>query len=253
MTSAEAEVNGPVLTKVNEVITRLNGLNFFSQNISTITGGSNVSPSPAPGPPRQTTIMYGEYINIALSTAKSITSYTIGCAQTGIRQPTKYALLGSTDGQNWNVVDQTPSNVSYSGYFSTRSVTATYKYYRIVVQSIADLQYWYLIINYIGLFNNGTRLFSTGNAISGSDNNVITNGNLTATITLSWLSNSSISGGMHTNTAGLLLNDSTDFNTLYTTAVVGWSVWLNQQLSYLQSIYVSGNANSSCSSTIVYV
>lgn len=54
MTSAEAEVNGPVLTKVNEVITRLNGLNFFSQNIATISatsGGSTPSPSPVPSGP----------------------------------------------------------------------------------------------------------------------------------------------------------------------------------------------------------
>ena len=36
LTAAEAEVNGPVLTKVNEVISRLNGLNFFSQNIETL-------------------------------------------------------------------------------------------------------------------------------------------------------------------------------------------------------------------------
>ena len=46
LTSAEAEVNGPVLTKVNEVINRLNGLNFFSQNIETIAAASSEPPAP---------------------------------------------------------------------------------------------------------------------------------------------------------------------------------------------------------------
>ena len=36
LSSAESAVSGPVSSKVNEVITRLNGLNFFSQNIETI-------------------------------------------------------------------------------------------------------------------------------------------------------------------------------------------------------------------------
>jgi hypothetical protein len=257
LTASESSVNGPLSAKVNEIVTRINGLNFFSQTISTLSGVTNSSPAPAssptPAPPRQTTTMYGEYINIALSSASAITSYIIGCAQAGIRQPTQYALLGSTDEQKWDVIDQTPSNVSYSGFFSTRSVTANFKYYRIVVQSLADLQYWYLIINYIGLFNNGTRLFSAGNTISGSDNHIITNGSLTATVTISWISNTSISGGMHTNTAGILINDSNDFNTLYNTAVVGWSVWTNEQVNYLQTLYPSGNASASCSATTVYV
>jgi hypothetical protein len=36
LTAAESSVSGPVTSKVNEVINRLNGLNFFSQTISTI-------------------------------------------------------------------------------------------------------------------------------------------------------------------------------------------------------------------------
>jgi len=36
LTSAESSVSGPVTSKVNEVIARLNGLNFFSENIATI-------------------------------------------------------------------------------------------------------------------------------------------------------------------------------------------------------------------------
>ena len=52
LSAAESSVSGPVSSKVNEVITRLNGLNFFSQPISTIAAnGSNSSPSPAPSPP----------------------------------------------------------------------------------------------------------------------------------------------------------------------------------------------------------
>ena len=36
LTAAENEVSGPVQSKVNEVITRLNALNFFSQTIATL-------------------------------------------------------------------------------------------------------------------------------------------------------------------------------------------------------------------------
>jgi hypothetical protein len=36
LTAAENEVNGPVQSKVNEVITRLNALNFFSQTIASL-------------------------------------------------------------------------------------------------------------------------------------------------------------------------------------------------------------------------
>jgi hypothetical protein len=50
MTAAESSVNGPVSSKVNEIITRLNGLNFFSQNIETIAATSGSTPSAPSGP-----------------------------------------------------------------------------------------------------------------------------------------------------------------------------------------------------------
>jgi hypothetical protein len=59
MTVIEGELTGDVPVKVNEIITRLNGLNFFSQNISSIAVFTPSSPyasspsayiSPAPAP-----------------------------------------------------------------------------------------------------------------------------------------------------------------------------------------------------------
>ena len=46
-TAIESDLTGGVPTKVNEIITRLNGLNFFSQNIATI---AVFTPEPSSGP-----------------------------------------------------------------------------------------------------------------------------------------------------------------------------------------------------------
>jgi hypothetical protein len=232
-----------------------NGTSYtFTVRATNATGTSAASSASSAVTPftifvNPTTLMYGHSITITLSTAQTINSYIIGSAQSTIRQPTKYALLASSDGIKWALVDQTASNVVYSGFFSTRSIpSVTFKYYRIVVQSIADLQYWYLVINYIGLLNNGTSLFPSG-TLSGTGNSVITNGSLTATVTVSWASDANISGPLATNIGGVLSNSTSDYNT----AILGWSTWLNEQLSYLQSIYPSGNANTLCPTSTVYI
>ena len=73
LSSAESSVSGPVSSKVNEIITRLNGLNFFSQNIATIaSSGSNASPSPAPSPYPQT-VYTGE---VGVGPSSWVTAYT---------------------------------------------------------------------------------------------------------------------------------------------------------------------------------
>ena len=46
-TAIENDITGAVPTKVNEIVTRLNGLNFFSQNIATI---ATFTPAPASAP-----------------------------------------------------------------------------------------------------------------------------------------------------------------------------------------------------------
>jgi len=59
LTAAESSVSGPVSSKVNEVINRLNGLNFFSQNIETLSGvTASTSPSPAPVSTDPTLVYY---------------------------------------------------------------------------------------------------------------------------------------------------------------------------------------------------
>ena len=45
-TAIENDLTGGVPTKVNEIVTRLNGLNFFSQNIATIAVYTPANPSP---------------------------------------------------------------------------------------------------------------------------------------------------------------------------------------------------------------
>jgi hypothetical protein len=50
LTASESSVNGPLSAKVNEIVTRINGLNFFSQTISTLSGVTNSSPAPVSSP-----------------------------------------------------------------------------------------------------------------------------------------------------------------------------------------------------------
>ena len=58
-TAIEADLTGGVPTKVNEIITRLNGLNFFSQNIATIAVFNPAEDNPDDYPPQLYTIMNG--------------------------------------------------------------------------------------------------------------------------------------------------------------------------------------------------
>ena len=51
-TAIESDLTGGVPTKVNEIITRLNGLNFFSQNIATIAVFNPADNNPADYPPQ---------------------------------------------------------------------------------------------------------------------------------------------------------------------------------------------------------
>ena len=52
LTAIETDLTNGVPNKVNEIITRLNGLNFFSQNIATIAAMTPPANSPAPNPPQ---------------------------------------------------------------------------------------------------------------------------------------------------------------------------------------------------------
>jgi hypothetical protein len=62
LTASESSVNGPLSAKVNEIVTRINGLNFFSQTISTLSGVTNSSPAPTSSPtPSPTPVVPGLY------------------------------------------------------------------------------------------------------------------------------------------------------------------------------------------------
>jgi hypothetical protein len=226
--------------------------NYSSTNTTLITGLSNANSRFAPTDPTSLspwpgTIMYGAYITITLSAQTPIDSYTIGIGGNiaNSRQPTKYALIGSNNGSTWYTIDQPTSNVTYSNNKCTRSVSytaANFQYYRIVIQSLGDLTYWYLVINYIGLFYAGNSLFNSGNAISGTNGAIITNGSLSATVNAIWLDNGNFNNGRVGNLSELLTN-----TTLSDNIYVWWGVSTNPQLDYLKAWYPSGNVSSGSS------
>jgi hypothetical protein len=186
--------------------------------------------------------VYGEYIQVALSARTAIDSYTIGSG-TGsagnVRKATRYALLGSHDGNIWTSIDQPTTPVTYSGSTCTRAVSASYSYYRFVIQSLQDLQFWYLVIHYFGLSNGGTALFNSGNAISGANGDTITNGSLVGTVSVSWFGNTNFNTGFSGNLGNLLTNTS-----VADSPVAFWGTSSQAHMNFLTAWYPSGNVSS---------
>ena len=134
--------NVPTLTtKMNEMITRLNGLNFFSQNISTIAtyGISNSPPVNVNPTPIQWTITpkSGDWFQVQFPSAFIATRMTIQTRfNLSNRSASSIVVAGSNDGYNWYSVSNNTGIIYNNGTptFITMNGTspASYSYYRII-------------------------------------------------------------------------------------------------------------------------
>jgi hypothetical protein len=103
-TAIENDLTGGVPTKVNEIVTRLNGLNFFSQNIATISV-FNPSPSTAPSVPTNVVATASDssasisFTTNALATSYTITSSPGGLTASGTSSP--ITISGLTNGTSY--------------------------------------------------------------------------------------------------------------------------------------------------------
>ena len=222
--------------------TTINGVTTINNNV-VVNGGSSYSAGGS---------IYGDYIQVQLSSATPIDSYTIGISSEAagfVRNPTRYSLVGSNDGITWFSIDNPSSNVDYivngSQKSCTRSVSGNYSYYRFIIRSLADTQYWYFFMNYFGLSYNGTSLFNAANPLTGINGNVITNGSLVGTVSYSWYGSRNFDNNTPSNLGRILGNPTADYNVF----VIWWGVSTNPQLAYLQLLYPGGTAGSSAPST----
>ena len=148
LTASESAVNGPVLGKVNEVITRLNGLNFFSQNISTIAANGVPSPSPQPNPPSTpipsaptNLVATPSYTSVSLSftpsanaTSYSVTSSPGGITVSGSSSPIVITGLSTSTSYSFSITSSNSSGTSGPAISSAVStLSPTYTFYDIPV------------------------------------------------------------------------------------------------------------------------
>ena len=145
--------------------------------------------------------IYGEWIQLQLLNAVSITSYTIQARYNlystngnGNRTAVSWYLLGSTDGSYWSILDNIRSNFAYSGSYALQSASDFYTYYRLVVTQIPSST---SIVDFGGLilYNNNSPIFPaplTTSAyapysVSGINNNILSlNSVVVCTVTWSW-------------------------------------------------------------------
>lgn len=149
LSAIENDLTGPVPVKVNEIVTRLNGLNFFSQDIATIalftpfpSNGSDIYTSPLPvnyaiSPYR------GDWFQVQFPTAFVPTAMTI---QTRYNMTTRSAddllIAGSNDGITWYYISQfanlvypngSPLTLTFGSVPTPHPQTpGSYSYYRFV-------------------------------------------------------------------------------------------------------------------------
>jgi hypothetical protein len=222
--------------------TTINGVTTINNNV-VVNGGSSYSVGGN---------LYGDYIQVQLSSATPIDSYTIGISSEAagfLRNPTRYSLVGSNDGTTWFSIDNPSSNVDYivngSQKSCTRLISGNYSYYRFIIRSLADTQYWYFFMNYFGLSYNGTSLFNAANPLTGINGSVITNGSLVGTVSYSWYGSRNFDNNTPSNLGRILGNPSIDYNSF----VLWWGTSTAQSFAYLTSLYPGGTAGSSAPST----
>ena len=171
LTAIETDLTNGVPNKVNEIITRLNGLDFFSQNIATIAAMTPpapvTSPAPAPAHTYSSTNINGEWFQVQYPAAFILTSYKIGGGfnlETNSpigqdRTAKNFKLLGSNNGTTWYLLD-TQTNATYYDYslttFTPPTISTAYSYYRMICTQQASQPYTYWMMNNFNLYSGAS-------------------------------------------------------------------------------------------------
>jgi len=148
--------------------------------------------------------MFGEWIQLQLVTAVSVTSYVVAMRSTNPESyPAAWNMLGSTDGVNWTILDTRTGNSASYITCTLATTSAVYAYYRIVFTKINSSAAGFVDIGGFILYNNAGPIFAaptTTSAIapytlSGTNNSVLSlNSIQVCTTTWSWTSTTSTYG-----------------------------------------------------------
>jgi hypothetical protein len=100
--------------------------------------------------------IYGEWIQLQLTTAVYITSYQLAgrVGYTAARYPFAWTLVGSVDGVSWTVLDSEDGQTGFGSY-TLNVASAIYSYFRIIIRSAGSLT----DIGGFILFTNGISVF----------------------------------------------------------------------------------------------
>jgi hypothetical protein len=141
-----------------------------------------------------TSLIYGEWVQLQLATATSVTSYSIVMrGNYPLRFPVAWTLIGSSDGINWTIIDTQANNNVGGTIYTLQTASPIYSYFRIVITQINTTT----IVNIAGfiLYNNSNPIFTqptTTSAIapyslSGTYSNILSlNSVVVCTVTWSW-------------------------------------------------------------------
>ena len=138
MTSVESDITGAVPTKVNEIVSRLNGLNFFSQNIATIATFTPADNNPnnyngrgvtVPIAPTNVSAVAGNaQATVSFTASSGATSYTVTSSPgnktaTGASSPIIVTGLTNSTSYTFTV---TATNTAGTSSASSASSSITY-------------------------------------------------------------------------------------------------------------------------------
>ena len=147
--------------------------------------------------------VYGEWIQLQLANATSISSYGLqGRAGLLTRYPVAWYFVGSTDGINWILLDYQSGNSGWYTY-PLKSATPPYSYFRIIFTQVTNVGY--VDIGGLNLYNNNSSIFGATSlytvVASGFYNILQLSSVIVCTVTFSW-ADTTISNALGISTTG---------------------------------------------------
>ena len=133
--------------------------------------------------------IYGEWVQLQLATAVSITSYAVQGRLTLLtRQPASFALVGSNDATYWTILD---TQTAGWGTYTLKSASPVYSYFRVIYTQVTNNNGPYVDMGGFILYNNGNSVFGPNAnytiAASGMYNQLQLNNVTVCTVTFSWV------------------------------------------------------------------
>ena len=207
----------PIANAYQSTASSFNLLGYSSQDNQVVQSGVTTT--------NQQQTIYGEWIQVQLTNAVSITSYVLQGRITALtRYLSAWTLIGSSDGLNWTLLDQQTGGLQtlWGTSYTIKTPAPSYSYYRIIFNGVplgyADLGGFFL---YTGSNNPVFGSYTNYTVIQSGLYNILQyNGSTVCIITYSWPTT-------NTTTAMGIIGDGTY---ILPTFQAGWIVTQNWYL-----------------------